>query len=178
LEFCENRLRPRLDPTSFLQQSQSTNSSGEISSGSESTSRRAVLARPRLRPARGIRQFDSAERGAAGFSGLANGGTEILMRGNCLGAVSILRLLFHIDWFAGSQNTTEKCFCGIWNARIHRSTQEAKEGFRTSGLAADATEACPHAVSTQPKHIFLEPLLERLFGLEISRALCLVKFQG
>jgi hypothetical protein len=29
------------------------------------------LARPRLRPARGIRQFDSAERGAAGFSGLA-----------------------------------------------------------------------------------------------------------
>jgi hypothetical protein len=29
------------------------------------------LARPRLRPARGIRPFDSAERGAAGFSGLA-----------------------------------------------------------------------------------------------------------
>ena len=54
-----------------------------------------VLARPRLRPARGIRRFDSAGRGAAGFSGLANGGTEILMRGKCLGAISILRLLFH-----------------------------------------------------------------------------------
>jgi hypothetical protein len=53
------------------------------------------LARPRLRPARGIRQFGSAERGAAGFSGLANGGTEILMRGKCLGALSVLRLLFH-----------------------------------------------------------------------------------
>ena len=53
------------------------------------------LARPRLRPTRGIRQFDSARRGAAGFSGLANGGTEILMRGKCLGAISILRLLFH-----------------------------------------------------------------------------------
>ena len=34
------------------------------------------LARPRLRPASGIRQFDSAGRGAAGFGGLANGGTE------------------------------------------------------------------------------------------------------
>jgi hypothetical protein len=54
-----------------------------------------LLARPRLRPARGIRQFGSAERGAAGFSGLANGGTEILMRDKCLGALSILRLLFH-----------------------------------------------------------------------------------
>ena len=53
------------------------------------------LARPHLRPARGIRQFDSAERGATGFSGLANGGTDILIRGNCLGAISILRLLFH-----------------------------------------------------------------------------------
>jgi Alpha/beta hydrolase family len=57
--------------------------------------RKQGLARPRLRPARGIRQFGSAERGAAGFSGLANGGTEILMRGKCLGALSILRLLFH-----------------------------------------------------------------------------------
>jgi hypothetical protein len=55
---------------------------------------RGLLARPRLRPARGVRQFGSAERGAAGFSGLANGGTEILMRGKCLGALSILRLLF------------------------------------------------------------------------------------
>ena len=53
------------------------------------------LAWPRLRPARGIRQFDSARRGAAGFSGLANGGTEILVRGKCLGAINILRLLFH-----------------------------------------------------------------------------------
>jgi hypothetical protein len=54
-----------------------------------------LLARPRLRPARGIRQFGSAERGAAGFSGLANSGTEILMRGKCLGAISIQRLLFN-----------------------------------------------------------------------------------
>jgi hypothetical protein len=53
-----------------------------------------VLARPRLRTARGIRQFDSAGRGAAGFSGLANGGTEILIRGKCLGVISILRLFF------------------------------------------------------------------------------------
>jgi hypothetical protein len=53
------------------------------------------LARPRLRPASGIRQIDSAGSDAAGFSGLANGGTEILMRGKCLGAISTLRLLFH-----------------------------------------------------------------------------------
>jgi hypothetical protein len=53
------------------------------------------LARPRLRPTRGIRQFDSARRGTAEFSGLADGGTETLMRGKCLGAISIPRLLFH-----------------------------------------------------------------------------------
>ena len=53
-----------------------------------------VLARPHLRPASGVRHFDSAGRGAAGFSGLANGGAEILMRGKCLGVISILRLLF------------------------------------------------------------------------------------
>ena len=60
----------------------------------DAMNRNRYLARPRLRPARGIRQFDSAERGAAGFSGLAKGGTESLMRGKCLGAISILRLLF------------------------------------------------------------------------------------
>jgi hypothetical protein len=32
---------------------------------------------------------------AAGFSRLAYGGTEDLLRGDCLGAISILRLLFH-----------------------------------------------------------------------------------
>ena len=55
----------------------------------------SMLARPRLRPASGIRQLDCTGRDAAGFSGLANGGTEILMRGKCLGAISILRLVFH-----------------------------------------------------------------------------------
>ena len=54
------------------------------------------LARPRLRPASGIRQFDCTGRDAAGFSGLANGGTEILMRGKCLGAISILRFAFSL----------------------------------------------------------------------------------
>jgi alpha,alpha-trehalase len=34
------------------------------------------LARPRLRPARGIRQLDCADRSAAGLRGLANGGTD------------------------------------------------------------------------------------------------------
>src|SRR5215469_5223757 len=47
--------------------------------------KRLELARPRLRPTRGIRQFDSARRGAAGFSGLANGGTECLLRGGTPG---------------------------------------------------------------------------------------------
>ena len=39
------------------------------------------LARPRLRPARGVRQFDRAGCGIAGFGRLAYGGTEDLMRG-------------------------------------------------------------------------------------------------
>ena len=39
------------------------------------------LARRRLRPARGIRHFDRAGCGTAGFSRLAYGGTEDLMRG-------------------------------------------------------------------------------------------------
>jgi len=39
------------------------------------------LARRRLRPARGIREFDRAGCGTAGFSRLAYGGTEDLMRG-------------------------------------------------------------------------------------------------
>ena len=56
---------------------------------------RIQLARRRLRPARGIRQFDRAGCRTAGFSRLAYGGTEDLMRGQCLGAISILRLLFH-----------------------------------------------------------------------------------
>ena len=54
-----------------------------------------LLARRRLRPARRIRQFDRAGCRTAGFSRLAYGGTEDLMRGECLGAISILRLLFH-----------------------------------------------------------------------------------
>ena len=66
-----------------------------IQSNSDDVFLELFLARPRLRPARGIRQFDCAGRGAAGFSGLAHGGTEILMRGKCLGAIIILRLLFH-----------------------------------------------------------------------------------
>ena len=40
-----------------------------------------LLARRGLRPARGIRQFDRAGCGTAGFSRLAYGGTEDLMRG-------------------------------------------------------------------------------------------------
>jgi hypothetical protein len=56
-----------------------------------------VLARPRLRPARGIRQFDSAERGAAGFSGLAKGGTEVLIRGK-----SVARLAYRVCFFTGA----------------------------------------------------------------------------
>jgi hypothetical protein len=53
------------------------------------------LARRRLRPARRIRQFDRDGCRTAGFSRLAYGGTEDLMGGECLGAISILRLLFH-----------------------------------------------------------------------------------
>ena len=53
------------------------------------------LARPRLRPARGIRRLDCAERSAAGFSGLANGGTELLLMGKSHGTISVARLLFH-----------------------------------------------------------------------------------
>jgi hypothetical protein len=49
------------------------------------------LARRRLRPARRIRQFDRDGCRTAGFSRLACGGTEDLMRGECLGAISILR---------------------------------------------------------------------------------------
>jgi hypothetical protein len=54
-----------------------------------------ILARRRLRPARRIRQFGRDGCRTAGFSRLAYGGTEDLMRGDCLGAISILRLLFH-----------------------------------------------------------------------------------
>jgi hypothetical protein len=51
--------------------------------------------RRRLRPARRIRRFDRDGCRTAGFSRLAYGGTEDLMRGECLGAISLLRLLFH-----------------------------------------------------------------------------------
>src|SRR3974377_2511464 len=40
-----------------------------------------LLARPRLRPARGIRRLDCADRSAAGFSGLANGGRGRVVMG-------------------------------------------------------------------------------------------------
>src|SRR6516164_4602900 len=53
------------------------------------------LARPHLRPARGIRRLDRADRSAAGFSGLANGGTELLLRGKSHGTICLLRRLFH-----------------------------------------------------------------------------------
>src|SRR3974377_2551856 len=64
------------------------------------------LARPRLRPARGIRRLDCADRSAAGFSGLANGGTELLLMGKSHGTISVPRLLFH--WRAPANVTPFK----------------------------------------------------------------------
>ncbi|MBV8228227.1 MAG: hypothetical protein JO232_23890, partial [Verrucomicrobia bacterium] len=59
------------------------------------TRMRHGLARPLLRPARGTRWLDCADRSAAEFSGLANGGTEFLLRGEFHGTTSVLRSPFH-----------------------------------------------------------------------------------
>jgi len=86
----ENRIRfaPQKPNRSSTSTTTSTSTKGQCIS-------QQALARRRLRPARRIRQFDRDGCRTAGFSRLAYGGTEDLMRGQCLGAISILRLLFH-----------------------------------------------------------------------------------
>ena len=68
--------------------------------------RKQSLARPRLRPASGIRQIDSVGCDAPGFSGLANGGTEFLLRGEFHGTTSVLRSPFH--WHVHPNGTPSK----------------------------------------------------------------------
>jgi hypothetical protein len=65
-------------PATMIRKLNGTTLSGPLRRRRRSTSSPSLihpfeqnLARPRLRLARGIRQFDSAERGATGFSGLA-----------------------------------------------------------------------------------------------------------
>jgi len=64
------------------------------------------LARPRLRPARGTRWLNCADRSAAEFGGLANGGTEFLLRGEFHGTTSVLRSPFH--WHVHPNGTPSK----------------------------------------------------------------------
>ncbi|MBV8226297.1 MAG: hypothetical protein JO232_14035 [Verrucomicrobia bacterium] len=64
------------------------------------------LARPRIRPARGTRWLNCADRSAAEFSGLANGGTEFLLRGEFHGTTSVLRSPFH--WHVHPNGTPPK----------------------------------------------------------------------
>ena len=83
-------------------------SSGQAQQAVEARANNVItnLARPRLRPARGTRWLDCADRSAAEFSGLANGGTEFLLRDKFHGTTSVLRSPFH--WHVHPNGTPSK----------------------------------------------------------------------